>query len=91
MQLTSRLLNAKGEGKIDLPNRNIDYKLRPTISSGDVGGITVPIKIEGDLDNPTYKPDAEEGVKLMIKSPEKLKENVKNIKNDLKNLKGILR
>jgi len=91
LQLTSRLLNAKGEGKIDLPNRNIDYKIRPMISSGNVGGITVPIKIEGDLENPTYKPDVEEGVKLMIKSPEKLKENFKDIKNDLKDLKGILR
>jgi AsmA protein len=51
--LASSLLNATGSGTIDLPRREMNYRLVAKL----VGGIAIPVNITGPLDNPSVTPD----------------------------------
>lgn len=58
----SPLLRINGAGKIDLPTENIDYALKVTVvgtyegqggrDMSELKGLTIPVKITGDFDNP---------------------------------------
>ncbi len=45
-------LKAAGAGTVDLPTRNVDYKVTP-----QVAGLSVPVLIKGPWDNLSYVPD----------------------------------
>lgn len=62
--LDSSVLNAKGEGKIDLGRRQMDYRVSPTFVAPVVGQMTgglvsmkVPVLIRGPWDKLVYAPD----------------------------------
>jgi AsmA protein len=59
LNLKSSLIQAGGAGTVDLPQRQIDYRVTPTLvaGAGKPGGLTVPVLIRGPLDHPSYKPD----------------------------------
>ncbi len=60
LSLTGEYLTARGEGRIGLGGRTIDYRLLPTLRRGvDSEGITVPILIEGPWADPSIRPDLE--------------------------------
>jgi AsmA protein len=98
-------LHLTGQGDIDLINRMIDYKLTPQIISKAQGatkeGLSVPILIKGSLDHPLYQPDVAAVVQDAIQDPKKLREQLKNSRetikeqlkspDGLKNLKGLLK
>src|SRR5215472_5594553 len=50
--LESPGLKAAGAGTVDLPTRNVDYKVTP-----QVVGLSVPVLIKGPWDNLSYVPD----------------------------------
>jgi len=50
--LDSPGLKAGGAGTVDLPTRNVDYKVTP-----QVAGLSVPVLIKGPWDNLSYTPD----------------------------------
>jgi AsmA protein len=52
LKLDSPGLQAEGAGTVDLPKRQIDYKVTPKVV-----GLSVPVDIRGPLDNPSYFPD----------------------------------
>ncbi|HUK08560.1 MAG TPA: AsmA family protein [Stellaceae bacterium] len=52
LRLESPGLQAEGAGTVDLPKREIDYKVTPKVA-----GLSVPVIIRGPLDNPSYLPD----------------------------------
>ncbi|MFO6465685.1 AsmA family protein [Jannaschia sp. KMU-145] len=56
LALDAPLLTATGEGSVDLGGRTLSYRLMPTLR---VGGITVPILIEGPWSDPRIRPDLE--------------------------------
>ncbi len=96
------LFRVKGEGNVNLPLRTINYRLNPQIvetiqgqGGKEKAGIGVPIIIGGTIDNPTYRPDLESTIKEVIQNPEKAKEAVDTLKQQLKenkgNLKGLLK
>ena len=53
LQLVSSELPMTGAGTVDLPQRQVDYRLTPKVA----GALAVPIKITGPWDNLSYRPD----------------------------------
>jgi AsmA protein len=61
-----------GGGKIDLPDRTIDYRVTVSIA----GAVSVPVKVTGPIDDPSYRPDLAGAVGDLIKTPGKALEGV---------------
>ncbi|MEO8421244.1 MAG: AsmA family protein [Hyphomicrobium sp.] len=67
LNLDSQHLHASGAGTVDLPQRSLDYTLRPKLVAnlgGDGGeanaaGIEVPVHITGSWEQPDISPDIE--------------------------------
>lgn len=65
LTLVSPLLRVSGAGRVILPERQIDYLVRPKIVSDgagqggaiDLAGIEVPVQISGSWDRPSFTPD----------------------------------
>jgi len=65
LKLDSQHLHATGDGAVDLPQRSLDYTVRPKLVAnlaGDGGdksaaGIEVPVHITGAWQQPQFKPD----------------------------------
>jgi AsmA protein len=63
----SPFLRLGGAGNIDIGNSTIDYTAKATLVAtskgqggravGDVAGVTIPVKLSGALDNPTWNVD----------------------------------
>ncbi len=93
LKMTGTLLSLTGKGQLDLPQWLVHYLVTPVLitnrgsQSASASGITVPVKIEGSLDSPSYHPDLGNVIQEGLKNPEKLKENLQNIKGDLKDIK----
>lgn len=96
------LLRVTGAGTINLPLYAINYRVTPKIvdtakgqGGGDKIGLPIPLIVEGSLDNPTIMPDLASIVDEALKSPEAIKETVKDVKEEIKdatkNLKGLLK
>jgi len=64
LKMVSPLLKVTAEGTVDLPRGNLDILAHPQIIEGpegkgganDLAGLTVPVRIEGPLDDPRFKP-----------------------------------
>ena len=54
LMVLAPLLKIGGAGNLDIGNNGIDYLAKATLSSG---GLTVPVKLSGALDNPTWNVD----------------------------------
>ena len=57
LRIASAQLRATGAGTIDLPQRTMDYVLKPKVTAGVGAGLDVPLKIVGSIDKPTVTPD----------------------------------
>lgn len=65
LTLLSPFLRVTGGGRVMLPDRQIDYTVRPKIVSDtsgqggaiDLAGIEVPVRISGDWERPSFAPD----------------------------------
>jgi AsmA protein len=92
LKMAGTLLSLTGNGQIDLPQWLVHFLLTPVVVTNrgsetqGISGISVPVKIEGSLDAPSYHPDLRGALEEGLKDPEKLKENLKNIKDIKKNL-----
>lgn len=83
LQMTSPLLKVAAAGKVDIAQSTIDILANPEIVAGpegksganDLAGLTVPVRIEGQLDSPKIKPE----IKGMFASPEQANKTVKQI------------
>ena len=86
MEMQSPLLRVGGKGTVDLPKQTVDYRIEPKVvaslqgqgGKGNLGGVTVPILIQGPWNNLSYKPD----VAGMVNN---LGKNAPNL-NDLKKM-----
>ncbi len=64
LKMVSPLLKVTAEGTVDLPGSSLDILAHPEITAGpegksganDLAGLTVPVRIEGPLDSPRFKP-----------------------------------
>ena len=65
LSLVSPMLRVTGAGQVHMPQRTIDYMVKPKLvaslegqsSAGALSGIEVPVKITGSWDRPKYQPD----------------------------------
>jgi len=92
LQMTAPLLKVITTGKVDLVQSTIDMLAESEIVAGpegeggnDLAGLTLPVRIEGPLDQPTMRPE----LKAMFASPEKAGKTVNRIGKALeKKFKG---
>ena len=76
--LASPVLRVKGKGKVDLVQEKVDYLLTAKVVGSLVGqggksieelkGIPIPVRIEGDLDNPSPMIDVEALAKALAEA-----------------------
>lgn len=89
LRITSPLLQVSGAGTVMLPQREIDYMVRPKVvaslsgregtAADVVNGLEIPVRIHGDWDKPKFSAD----VKSVLDDP-KTKQAVKDIKKQYK-------
>lgn len=86
LRLLSPLLRITGAGKVMLPERQVDYTVRPKLVSEaagqggtiDLAGIEVPVRITGSWDDPKFTPDLSKvDVGQAAKAIEQLGKNLK--------------
>ncbi|RUP00455.1 AsmA family protein [Hyphomicrobium sp.] len=88
LQLVSPLLRVTGSGVIHMPERTVDYTVKPKLiaslegQGGDAqaSGIEVPVRITGSWDKPSYHPD----LSGVLADPNKTMDAVKQIGKKLK-------
>lgn len=98
LKMDSPLLRVTGAGTADLPGWQVQYLLQPKLvaslqgqGGGSAAGLTIPIRVEGPLDNPRYRPDMQAALKSNLADPAKLKDTVNQLKGSLgSNLGGNL-
>jgi AsmA protein len=59
LALQAPLISATGAGAVDLGARRLDYRLRPTLITGDQQGVSVPLLITGKWSDPAIRLDLE--------------------------------
>lgn len=65
LALKAPLFRVAGAGTVDLPKRSLNYRIEPKVAATtegqggkqDVGGLSVPVIIEGPWSNLSYRPD----------------------------------
>src|SRR5690606_9271371 len=86
LSMKAPLLTLTGAGKVDLPLRRVDYRLRPTLVTTLEGqgrtaeasnALTIPLKVTGTFDKLSFAPDASNLIQDALKDPSAAKENVK--------------
>jgi len=103
LKLVMSGLSVSGKGTIDLPAYTINYRLTPQVMGKSqtgtaAGGLSVPVVIQGSLDQPAIKPDVGGAIKNIMSDPTQLKNTERSIKQQLKNpqdavknIKGLLK
>ena len=93
LAMETQNLTVSGNGTVNLPAYTINYHLLPKLvrttkdakgASTAKEGLTVPVIVEGSLDNPQFRPDLNAAVQNVLQDPSKLKEQLKNSKGALK-------
>lgn len=93
LKMTGTLVNLTGTGQIDLPQWMVHYLITPELmtnrgsATAAASGVSVPVQVEGSLDAPSYHPDLRGAVENIAKDPEKIKDTLKNAKDNLKDIK----
>jgi AsmA protein len=92
LQLASPMLRVTGSGTIHMPERTVDYTVKPKLVASLEGqqgeeatsGIEVPVRITGSWDHPSYRPD----LKGVLSDPGKTVEAIREIGKKLKGENG---
>ena len=88
LRLNSPHLHVSGSGSANLPQRTVDYTVRPKIASSQsadgsvvsLAGLEVPVRVEGAWEKPTFTPDLK-GVLGSEQAGEAIKQIGKNLKS----------
>lgn len=83
LQLLSPLLRVSGAGSVHMPERTVDYTVKPKLVASLEGqngnatesGIEVPVRITGSWDRPSYRPD----LKGVLSDPGKAVDTIKEL------------
>lgn len=79
------LARARGEGRIGLGARDIDYLFTPTLLEGENRkGLAIPVRVRGPWSNPKITPDLEKALDLNLKAEkEKLEQKLREEREKL--------
>ncbi len=87
LKLDSPELPMTGAGTVDLPQRQVDYRLTPSVA----GLVAVPVIITGSWDDLSYRPDLSAMGKTLLQQPGKALDLLKGQGTGAKDiLKGLL-
>jgi AsmA protein len=98
----SPLLRIAGQGKADLVSSELDYRIDATVVGtvegqggkelADLGGTTIPIKVGGTFDKPSFRPDIEGIAKARAKKEleKQLEKNADKLPVPKELLEGVL-
>jgi AsmA protein len=87
LQMISPELPVTGAGTVDLPRREVDYRLTPSLE----GIVAVPVSITGSWDDLSYRPDLTALGKNIISQPGKALDVLKDQGSGAADfLKGLL-
>ncbi|MGE0055233.1 MAG: AsmA family protein [Hyphomicrobium sp.] len=83
LRMTSPLLRVTGAGTIPLPQRTVDYMVKPKLvaslegqkGQSDLSGLEVPVHISGSWEKPKIEPD----LKGILSNPDKVVDRVKQL------------
>ena len=83
--LSLPLARARGEGRIGLGARDIDYLFTPTLLEGENRkGLAIPVRVRGPWSNPKITPDLEKALDLNLEAEkEKLEQKVREERKKL--------
>jgi AsmA protein len=92
LQLESPMLRVTGAGTINMPERTVDYTVKPKVVASLEGqqdenaasGIEIPVRITGSWEHPSYRPD----LKGVLSDPSKTVETLKEIRKKFKHKKA---
>ncbi len=92
LQLVSPMLRVTGAGTIHMPERTVDYTVKPKLVASLQGqqgeaatsGIEIPVRITGSWDKPSYRAD----LKGVLSDPGKAVEAIKELGQKLKGKNG---
>jgi AsmA protein len=85
LRLLSPVLRITGAGTASLPERTMDYTLRPKlVGAPESAGLEIPVKMAGSWDKPVITPDID-GV---LKNPDQTIDTIKQIGKQFKNGDG---
>lgn len=92
LRLVSPLIRITGAGSANLPERTLDYTLRPKLVAGgggqgapaDASGIEIPVRLSGSWDRPAIAPDFD----AVLKNPDQAIDAAKQIGRQLKSGDG---
>ncbi|MBV8938977.1 MAG: AsmA family protein [Alphaproteobacteria bacterium] len=87
LALTASLLHATGAGTVDLPQRQVHYKLSVSLA-GAKQGLAVPVLVDGSFDQLSFRPDVQGVLKDALQNPEAAKATLQNLKDQVKSGKG---
>lgn len=95
LKMIGPLVNATGKGKVDLPQKHVQYRVVPVLlSSADEtapAGLSVPVDITGPFEAIKIRPDFASVIEDVITDPSRAKQSIKNIKGNIKDLKKDLK
>jgi AsmA protein len=74
LKLTSPEVPMTGAGTVDLPQRQVNYRLTPNVA----GLLAVPVDVTGPWDNLSYRPDLAGIAKGLAQDPGKALDLLKN-------------
>ena len=99
MRLQAPVLRVNGSGRINLPQRTMNYRIEPVAAptlegqggSQQVAGILVPVVIQGPWDDLEYKPDLSGVVQQALENPEQLKRQIEQLGGSADQAQGALK
>lgn len=95
LKMIGPLVNATGKGKVDLPQKHVQYRVLPVLlesrDSEKPSGISIPVDIAGPFDDIKIRPDFASVIGDVITDPSKAKQSIKNIKGNIKDIEKDLR
>ncbi|MFH1158978.1 MAG: AsmA family protein [Pseudomonadota bacterium] len=83
LKMKSLLLQATGQGTVDLPRKYVQYRVVPVLlassSAEGASGLAIPVDIRGPFSNIKMKPDFAGAVSDIADNPEAARKTLKNI------------
>ncbi|PWC52674.1 hypothetical protein TSH7_33135 [Azospirillum sp. TSH7] len=88
LRMLAPIFRVEGQGTVSLPDRRLDLRLEPTVTSSLKGqggqfqqaGVTVPVLVTGSFGAPSIQPDFSGVALSAIKDPAKAAEAVRRLK-----------
>lgn len=88
LRMLAPIFRVEGQGTVSLPDRRLDLRLEPTVTSSLKGqggqfeqaGVTIPVLVTGSFGSPSIQPDFSGVALSAIKDPAKAAEAVRRLK-----------